>query len=87
MSTYLPDVVRPGLLLYGYCGGHFGRDSYDTKRVEAVGADWVVVRTESGTLGFYSGRPEDLLEFAVPRCAGCCGLLPAEGSSCPRCGT
>lgn len=37
-----------GTLLKGYCHGHFGRDSYDDKRVEGVGVDWVVVRNEDG---------------------------------------
>jgi len=31
-------------MLYGYCGGVFGRDHYNHCRVEAVGVDWVVVR-------------------------------------------
>ncbi len=41
-------TLAVGTLLYGYCGGLFGRDSYDTKRVEAIGVDWVVVRTVEG---------------------------------------
>jgi len=40
-------VMFVGKLLYGYCGGYFGRDSYDVKRIEAIGADWVVVRENS----------------------------------------
>ena len=36
-------MLRIGTLLYGYCGGYFG-DSYDTKRIEAIGTDWVVAR-------------------------------------------
>lgn len=36
--------VRVGDLLRGFCSGHFGRDSHDDKRVEAVGSDWVVAR-------------------------------------------
>lgn len=43
----MPEI-RVGTLLYGYCGGHFGRDSYERKRVEAIGADWVVAREECG---------------------------------------
>jgi hypothetical protein len=31
-------------MLYGSCNGYFGRDSYKPKRIEALGADWVVVR-------------------------------------------
>ncbi len=45
-----------GSILYGYCDGHFGRDSYDKKRVEAIGVDWVVVREiDSGQVLFASG--------------------------------
>jgi len=36
--------LRVGQILYGYCGGYFGRDSYQNKRVEAIGFDWVVAR-------------------------------------------
>ena len=35
---------RIGMILYGYCEGYFGRDSYGPKRIEAIGNDWVVVR-------------------------------------------
>ncbi len=40
--------LRVGDVLYGYCGGWFGSDSYEDKRVEAIGMDWVVAR-EQGT--------------------------------------
>lgn len=33
-----------GRVLYGNCEGVFGRDSYATKRIEAEGFDWIVVR-------------------------------------------
>ena len=36
--------LRVGDLLGGFCGGHFGRDSYSDKRVEAIGNDWVIAR-------------------------------------------
>lgn len=42
-------ALQIGQMLYGYCGDHFERDSYNEKRVEAVGIDWVVVR-ESQTV-------------------------------------
>ena len=46
-----------GSILYGYCAGHFGRDSYDKKRVEALGVDWVVVREiDSGQVLFADGE-------------------------------
>ena len=34
-----------GDVLHGFCGGAFGRDSYDCRRVEAIGADWIVTRS------------------------------------------
>ena len=37
-----------GTELYGSCNGFFGRDSYRPKRIEALGADWVVVRNKRG---------------------------------------
>lgn len=44
-----------GMMLYGYCNGYFGRDSYEDKRIEAIGHDWVVVRDqETGTPNFAS---------------------------------
>ena len=46
--------LRVGDVLYGFCGGWFGRDSYGDKRVEAIGADWVVVRDDTGAPQFAS---------------------------------
>lgn len=40
--------VEVGDVLHGYCGGWFGRDSYDCSRVEAVGPDWLVARIRDG---------------------------------------
>jgi hypothetical protein len=37
-----------GTILYGFCDGYFGRDSYSNKRIEAIGADWIVVRELDG---------------------------------------
>lgn len=61
--------LRVGDLLHGYCGGRFGRDyySYQLKRVEAIGADWVVVRLENGEPWCWccepGETPNDLLEW------------------------
>lgn len=49
-------MILVGTLIYGYCGGEFGRDSYETKRVEAVGADWIVCRDRDGVIHFASGE-------------------------------
>jgi hypothetical protein len=51
MKPTLPMLLPVGTVLYGYCNGYFGRDSYESKRVETVGADWVVARSE------YNGNP------------------------------
>ncbi len=58
--------IRVGTLLYGYCGGWFGRDSYETKRVEALGADWVVAREVNSHIPVFAWRaPEQLVEYAT----------------------
>lgn len=36
--------LRVGDIVHGHVGGWLGRDHYDCSRVEAIGADWVVVR-------------------------------------------
>lgn len=41
-----------GRLIYGFANGYFGRDSYNDKRIEAEGVDWIVAR------GIESGVPE-----------------------------
>lgn len=55
--------LRVGDILKGFCAGHFGRDSYSDKRVEAIGADWVVTRDQHGLVEFAACAPEDLVEF------------------------
>lgn len=45
-------MIYVGMVLYGYCDGYFGRDSYKNKRVEAFGVDWIVARDDSGGLCF-----------------------------------
>lgn len=65
MATGSP--LRVGDILHGFCGGSFGRDSYGDKRVEAIGADWVVAREEdSGDAWFCTGDPEELTEYRLP---------------------
>lgn len=36
-------MIAPGTILYGFCHGYFGRDSYGDKVVVAVGEKWIVV--------------------------------------------
>lgn len=37
-----------GDVIHGFARGHFGRDSYVCRRVEAVGVDWIVTRGQGG---------------------------------------
>jgi hypothetical protein len=61
--------LRVGDVLLGFCNGFFGRDSYEDKRVEALGADWVVARDlETGQPIFGLGPPDNLIEHCrIPR--------------------
>lgn len=57
-----------GRLLYGFCNGFFGRDSYNTKRIEAEGVDWIVARqlTDDAMPEFAQFKSEDQkLEYIV----------------------
>lgn len=36
-----------GMILYGFCNGCFGHDSYGSKRIEAIGDDWLVIREKN----------------------------------------
>lgn len=41
--------LKPGMFLYGYCGGRFGRDSFGDKEIVSVDMHSLVVR-EDGVL-------------------------------------
>ncbi|MFI6512878.1 hypothetical protein ACIBCT_35200 [Streptosporangium sp. NPDC050855] len=41
-----------GDVIHGFAYGAFGRDHFYCARVEAVGRDWVVVRSSLGTVEF-----------------------------------
>lgn len=75
----VPDQQAPlrvGDVLHGFCGGEFGRDAYQCKRVEALGADWVVARDESGCVHTAIVPPERLAEYRNDR--EYCGCEPAQ---------
>lgn len=56
--------IRVGMVLDGFCGGAFARDSYADKRVEAVGGDWLVARNSATCCAeFYEGELEFLLPY------------------------
>lgn len=48
----MASLLAVGTVLYGFCNGFFGRDSYEDKRVEAFGADWIVARDDQGRVHF-----------------------------------
>lgn len=52
-------MLAVGLVFKGYCCGYFGRDGYGDKRVEAFGADWIVVRHEDGSPNFASFKNQE----------------------------
>ena len=56
--------LKIGQMIYGYCGGIFGREfnAYKDKRVEAIGVDWVVLRDEGGNIHFAEGDEVQQLE-------------------------
>lgn len=55
--------LRVGDVLYGFCGGYFGSDSYSDKRVEVIGADYVVARNTAGQPEFALVNPDHLTEY------------------------
>lgn len=56
-------MVRIGSVFPGPCNGYFGRNSAGPKRVEALGADWIVVRLEMDgqpLFASFSGGPKHM---------------------------
>ena len=45
-----------GDVIHGFANGAFGRDSYDCKKIEAVGRDWIVCRDDEGYVYLATGR-------------------------------
>jgi hypothetical protein len=59
-----PRPLAVGDVLAGFCGGLFGRESYEDKTVEVIGADYVVARTDragGGIPEFFRGDPSHLI--------------------------
>lgn len=54
-----PDPITPGATIEGFCGGMFGRESYGSKVIEAVGPDWIVAR-EDGHAVFWTGHQGEM---------------------------
>lgn len=61
---------EPGDVLFGFCGGFFGRDSHGPKTIEAIGKDWVVVREEDGSpnVAFFTEQGLSAQEFLNEYC-------------------
>lgn len=58
--------MKVGDVVHGFCSGAFGRDSYDCRRIEVIGTDYVVTRN------LFYGTPEftqrlDLVQANVER--------------------
>lgn len=59
-------MILVGQLLEGFCRGCFGRNSYEDKRVEAVGVDWIVARDSNSEVVFaYDKDIHEILEEDV----------------------
>lgn len=61
MATLDLATLLSGLVLTGYCNGYFGSHSYEDKRVEAVGRDWIVARgvsSQTPMLAVFSSQQE-----------------------------
>lgn len=58
--TKRANQLRVGTMLYGFCNGFFGRDSYEDKRVESFGDDWILARDEMGHV-HYCHFPDEWL--------------------------
>ncbi len=41
------------MILYDFCNGYFGRDSYEDKRIEFVAYDYIVVRDINNVVYLY----------------------------------
>jgi hypothetical protein len=67
---------KVGQMIHGFAGGAYGRDSYDCRRVEAVGFDWVVTRNSRGEVEIVSGHDIPSPQTAASRdhcLEGCTG--------------
>ena len=63
-----PARLQVGSILYGFAGGCFGRDSFNDRRVEALGTDWAVARDmATGEPMTYTGDLEFLAEYTNPK--------------------
>ncbi len=48
MIGNMHTLFAPGDMIYGYCGGYFGRDHYDDMTCVHVTRKWAIFETEKG---------------------------------------
>jgi hypothetical protein len=53
------------MLLQGNCKGYFGKNDWDDKRIEAIGYDWLVVRSENGNPLFASFSSQERMQELI----------------------
>lgn len=58
--------LRIGDTLYGTCHGYLDSYYFGDGRVEAIGADWIVVRYENGVDAVTDINPDDFVQFTEP---------------------
>lgn len=71
----------PGNIIHGFAHGAFGRDSYDCRRVEAVGADWIVTRNTNGEVELCAGAALAALDFNDGTSSYCANLCSLPGAA------
>ena len=52
-------IFAVGDEIHGFCGGYFGRDDYDCKRVEHIGYDYIVWRYLRGGVTISSAKSHE----------------------------
>lgn len=72
-----PERLHIGSVIHGYANGHFGRDSYDCRVIEAEGRDWFVTRNTVGRAEFITRA--DAAAIIDPSDRSYC-----EGDTCPE---
>lgn len=74
-----------GDVIHGFAEGAFGRDSYQCRRVEAVGPDWIVTRDSLGFLALADGA-DDLRRCQRARDTACTRTNVFDEPHCPFAG-
>lgn len=64
MTSAVIHNFTPGAIIHGFAYGAFGRDSYDCRRVEAAGPDWIVTRNTRSEVELCAGDRLNSLTLA-----------------------